>query len=293
MTYVEFPFDQIFELHVKKKDEPPDGEYPAGAPYCGRYGYGARMEEVPGLISAVPYGPNQQAPMIGTFPTSYAHGGINHPLPGSPETFTAAPFGLHVFALWLGPQVITFSNNQLIGIQDEFGKTGLYGWVEHMATGQSGGIAIVVKSYTINLEWAGNWSSHADGVGLGFTHIAPGYSGPVPRPAEPAEVLGSARGGSGSFFYDFKAADYWHGNIEVDEGNQFDPGLGGPAYLWWMSRRGSGSWGASAQFMTSVLLGLGDWYTWEIIAECQLFPAWPAGRGKLPPVPLSLRYGRF
>jgi len=36
MTYVEFPFDQIIDLHVKKKDEPPDG----GPDYGGACGSG-------------------------------------------------------------------------------------------------------------------------------------------------------------------------------------------------------------------------------------------------------------
>ena len=30
MTYVEFPFDQIIDLHVKKKDEPPPDGLPPG-----------------------------------------------------------------------------------------------------------------------------------------------------------------------------------------------------------------------------------------------------------------------
>jgi hypothetical protein len=279
-VFVEDPWSRIVAVHWEDDGEPEPPEY--GPPYCGRYGYGAIMADTGTLITAIPYGPNQLPPMVGTYATSGPHGGINHPLPGNPETLTAAPYGLIAQTIWLGANHITFTNNQLIYIPDQSGNIGSYGWIEHMATGHTAptsppGVPLVVKSYTINMEWVGHWVDPLDECGLGFTHPIPGWSGAIPRPSEPAVVLGSDLGGSASFFYDFKAEAYWNNDIHVTEENQFDPGLGGPAYVWWMSRRKTGTgytvWGSTSQFMVTTIVGLGDHYTWEIIADCQPFPA--------------------
>ena len=129
---------------------------------------------------------------------------------------------------------------------------------------------IVIKSYTINMEWVGHFSDPLHEVGLGFTHPIPHWSGSVPRPSVPAVTLGSNLGGSASYFYDFKYFTY--GITPVTESNQFNPGLGGPTYVWWMVRQaGFTSWSAQSQFMRSTIIGPDDHYTWEIVAECQLF----------------------
>jgi hypothetical protein len=284
MVFVEDPWSRIVAVHWADEGgptEPPD----RGPPYCGRYGYGARVEDIGAVRSAVPFGPNQLPPMIGTFstasntgPAGERYGGFDratlHPMP----TLTAPSSGLVVTNIFLSDSNMTFTNNQLIGIQDVSGNVGMINWAVPMAEGQNAtGIPIVIKSYSIEMEWLGHYVDPLDEVGLAVSHPRPGYTGAVPRPPGPAVVLGSALGGSGSFFYDFKYAAWARGDIHVTEANQFDPALGGPALLWWMARRKTGTgmtaWSASAQFMASTLVGLNDHYTWEVIATCQTMPA--------------------
>lgn len=276
--YIESPFDPIVDVHWKKKkpDGPPDPGL--GPPYCGRYGWGSVVAFIdPGTIGSLPYGPNQFIPMVGTFSTVKAdrvYGGLSpdgefmlEPTP----TMTATADGLHVQAIYLGSTTMSFSTNQLMFIRDFNGLAGVFSWVVPMAEGQTAdGIPMVIKTYTINMEW---FSAFAEAeVGLGISHPIPGFSGTVRGPTVPAVILGNSAGGSASYTYDFKYVDWAKGNIRVNEGNQYDPNLGGPALLWWMERRASPTWTVRSQFMSQILFGLDDHYTWEIVAGCQPRP---------------------
>jgi hypothetical protein len=283
MVFVEDPWSRVVAVHWADDGGPTEPPVP-GAPYCGRYGYGARMEDIGTLITALPFGPNQLPPMAGTFSTGSntgegggaRYGGLNGALMHPVETMTAAPYGLVATSIFLGPATMTFTNNQLMSMQDAGGEYGSIGWVVPMAEGQTtfGGIPIpiVIKSYAISMDWAGSYVDPDDEVGIGISHPIHDFTGVVLPPPEPAVVLGPRLGGSGAFVYDFKYAEWASGNIHVNEGNQYDPGLGGPAFLWWMTRRAGGTWNGSGQFMLSTLVGLGDDYTWEIVGTCQPEP---------------------
>jgi len=278
--FVEDPWTRVVAIHFEEDPEPTPG-VPA---YCGRYGYGAATgTSSTGIITSIPYGPNQLPPMTGTFSTTNATGPAGEQygsLTGNPmhptATLTAPGGGLVATSIFLLGNEITFTNSQLMFIQDVAGGYGTIGWSVPMATGNPTGTRpIVIKSYTIEMAWA----SHAgEEVAIGVSHPVPGHTGTLPRPTVPAAEFGTTSSGSATFVYDFKYAQWARGEIVVTPENQFDPNLGGPAILWWMNRRrnGDGSytpWGAGSQFMWNIIIGhRDDHYTWEIIAECQLQP---------------------
>ncbi len=275
--YVEYPTDVTTALHWADDDddEEPPPPPPPPIPTGNVYGYGTIVAPTGGIIGAVPYGPIQKAPFVGKFndplnPLPVLSGGLEHPYDGG--VITASPDGLHAASLLLNPSALVFTNTQLSLLRDATGKLAPNGWTVPMAIGGS----VVVKSYTIKMEWSGGFVDGADQVGLGITHPisgAPGVAVKVPAPPEPFLILGSRREGSASYKYDFKYAAWFLGNSPVNTGNQFDPSIGGPAYLWWMTRRLAGDgtygpWGAG-QFMLSTVVGLGDHYTWQIASEIE------------------------
>jgi hypothetical protein len=279
--FVEDPTMRIVGVHWADDDGGPP-EPPTDTAYCGAYGFGARMELRGSLITAIPYGPNQFPPMVGTFSTTggnigpagenygFMAGVPLHPI----DTMTAAPYGLIAYWPFLEGNFLTFTNQQLAGIQDYTGAIGTIKWAVPMATGRNAsGVPIVIKKYTVNMSWLSHFVAAGDQVGIGISH--PLTSPPVgfvyrPPPA-PHQVLGPRSGGSGTFVYDFKYEQL--GDVAITVDNQYDRALGGPAWVWWMTRSASGAWGGSQIFMGTTLVGLNDWYLWDIVAECQPMPA--------------------
>ena len=275
--YGESPLERITDVHwKKKKDPPPDDGHPP--PYCGRYGYGGKMDFLnPGLITSLPYGPNQFPPFVGTFRTDSNigsdgtdYGAIGTPMLDPPPTLTAG-YGLHAASLGLNSTSLDFTNNQLIGIPTGYGSTGV-SWTVPMVGGYEGRVPRVIKSYTLTFEWAGAYGGE-DEFGIGISHPKLGtYT--AKAPPEPF-MSGLQSGGAISFTYDFKWLEWAKNEIIVNDSNQFDPTLGGPAMLWAMARRKTGAtfqpWGSRGYF-ASAQIGLGDWYTWEIVAACQPMP---------------------
>lgn len=271
--YIEDPLDRIVDVHWKKKPpEPPDPEVGS---YCGRYGYGGMWVEIPGALVIAPYGPNLFIPFVGTFKTDVhdpVYGGLTAPKESMAEpvdTMTAYDSGLHATGINLLGNSMEFSNFQIQSIASKSGLVGQFRWTVPMATGRSADDKpMVIKTYTIKMDWLG--IGLEGDFGIGISHRVP-RSGPLQPPPEPA-VFGSQAGGSLSYVYDFRYADWQQGNIPVNAGNQYDPKLGGPAFLWSMSRGpGGGAWGGSPIFgMTGGYVG--SWYTWEIIGACQPQP---------------------
>lgn len=278
-VFAEFPVDNIVAVHWDDEGPPPEPP-DHGPPYCGRYGWGLYVEDP--FSSVIPYGPNQLPPMTGTFftasntgPEGERYGGLNRPLLYPVETLTAFE-AMHVTNIFLDGNAMTFTNNQLIGLQDSEGNRGTVRWRVPMAEGQdSAGVGRIVKSYTIDMEWFSHLDlGSIDEVGIGISHPIPHWTGALPQPPEPAMVLGLLYGGSASFVYDFKPDTYWQ--TPINESNQFDPDVGGPVYLWWMQRQEVGigqltAWGATSQFMVTTVLASTDYYIFEIVAECQRF----------------------
>ena len=279
--YIEDPIGRIVDVHWKKKKDdepPPDPGYPPA--YCGRYGYGSKMDLAPsGIITALPYGPNQFPPFVGTFRTDgntgadgTQYGRISTPMRDPVPTLTAGQ-GLHAGGVVLNATALDFSNNQLAGIPNDFGGTGV-NWSVPMVGGYEGRVPRVIESYDINFEWVNVQPGiAADEFGIGISHPKSGTftAKPPPQPF----MSGLQSGGTISFVYDFKWLEWAKGEIVVTDANQFDPTLGGPALLWAMTRRKIGAsyqpWGSYGYFM-GPMIGLGDWYTWEIIAACQPQP---------------------
>lgn len=269
----ESPLERVVDVHWKKKkpDEPPGGD--TNPPYCGHYGWGTIQGFVnPGLISALPYGRNQFIPFVGTFSTTKAdpvYGGLtlsNESMMTPVDTITAAPYGLHAISILLQYTDMVFTNGQLMAIPDLQGRIGQFNWTVPMAYGQSpDGAQMVIKTYTINMAW--HTSNDAE-WGLGITHP---WSGAVAAPPAPFVVF-AAGDGAASYTYQFKVKEWLTFTAVPDAGNQHDPDLGGPGFLWWMSRRPGSSWSADTRFMLSTLIAVDDWYTWEIVGSCQPMP---------------------
>lgn len=274
MSYFgESPLERIVDVHWKKKDgDPPNPGDDNNPPYCGRYGYGA----VVGGPSALPFGPNAFIPMVGSFSTTKGdpvYGGLTYPktaMLNPVDMITAYPAGLHATFILLQASNIVFSNVQLNGIVDFQGNLGHFNWTVPMATGQSAdGIPMVIKSYTIRMEWSRSFveiSPPPGTYGLGMSHPTLGTS----PPREPFMILGSTQGGSASYTYDFKVKEWYTGQAT---GDTHDPNVGGNAILWWMERHAREErWSATTHFMDTTLIVENDWYTWEIIGNCQPFP---------------------
>src|SRR6185369_228358 len=114
-------------------------------PYCGRYGYGAIVAVLAsegGLTSTIPYGPDQLPPMIGTFSTTSntgpggaRYGGLSRPLLHPVETMTASAYGLIATNIVLDNGFVSFTDQQLMGLQDANGNVGTVRWNVPMATG--------------------------------------------------------------------------------------------------------------------------------------------------------------
>lgn len=253
MSYAEFPFDQIVNVHFGSSGGGGGGPSP---PYCGSYGYGEIVEDIGPLITGVPFGPIVKAPFAGTFNVIAPNGingedgGLEHPLGfgDTRTTIAGATYGLIPQNMALTDSDLIFTNFQLLELLDPQGHPAPNGWIVPMA---SGGVVLdpiqhtvafnYAVSYTIDMEWT---SANGDGeVGLAFTSGA--------TPSIPDVVLGTADGGSATYVYDVVP--------------------GQTAFLWWMTRReGLTGWTANTQFMGDVLVGLGDNYAWTITASCAI-----------------------
>jgi hypothetical protein len=276
-VFVEDPWTRIVGGRKKKKPpEPPD----RSPPYCGRYGFGSIVIDLGGI----PYGPNQFAPMIGTFWTNQMNfvgdlqvGGLS-PAILAPPTLNAGPYGIYAANMYLSSSNLSFTTNQLyFGLPDPNGRYGVYRWVVPMVGGQDAdGIPRVIKSYIINVDFAGRaLAGDYDAFGIGISHPLPTVSVAEPVQINPPPVPAAIVSPGDTYIYDFQYERWANNESRVDEGNQFDPNLGGPAVLWWMAQpHGSSGWlRAQNVFMaTNILIGVGDWYTWEVIAECQAMP---------------------
>lgn len=259
MPFIEDPFlHRIVNCHFGSGSggTPP----PPPSPYCGSYGYGEIMAEIStpsgSLITGVPYGPILQAPFAGEFFTIAPNGidgndgGLLHPLPfGDTRTsIQGAAYGLTAQNIELSDN-LTFTNFQLLELLDPSGNPAPNGWLVPMAYGGVGVAPDIlfnrVVSYSVDMAWNCDTAESEDEVGLAITRLGD------PAPTAPDVVLGPRSAGSATYVYDLAA--------------------NGNALLWWMTWRGPGtSWVASNQFMGSILLGLGDNYTWTITASCAL-----------------------
>jgi hypothetical protein len=286
MSYTEFPTDRIVDVHFKSHIGPPPPN-PFGEPYCGSYGYGAVIETVGFVVSAVSTGPNIFPPFIGTFSLITAngpngiYGGLNHPYRGAPTTMTAAPYGLIASSLALNATSLDFTDQQLMSLSDlPFVPVGGFGWTVPMVKGgvlidpshpEFGYIQLVIDTYDI--EWKADPAIGAFEFGLGISHP---LSNPPPgnifsAPPEPQVI-----GGSGSYTYDFQWK-LWIDDLlpPITTANQYDATIGGPALLWWMQRRtGAPNWDTTnTQFGGFANGVIGDSYTWEIRATCMPEPS--------------------
>jgi hypothetical protein len=275
--YVEDPTMQIVDVRLKKKK--PD-EFPPepGTSYCGRYGHGL-IVDAPNHVR--PYGTNQLPPMVGTFytdkpnvgPEGERYGNIVGIMLDPVETLTAAFDGaMNVLGMTLRDSDIEFTNNQLGQIPDINSNRGGIHWRVPMAEGEnSAGVPVVIKSYTIHMEWQNTTPSLPCQLGLGMSHF---LGRTINKPKEPFLVLGDYLTGIATYTYDFKWLE-WYNGIIVTPDNQFEPATGGPAFLWLMDRHFNGtSWGAwsAVGSLGFPLFGPGDYYVWEIVAECQPMP---------------------
>jgi hypothetical protein len=279
------PWHTIIAVQWDKKPEepPPPPPPPSGQPYCGSYGYGEIVQSVsPDRISAVPYGPILKAPFVGTFSTrlpvgpggrdghlSHVNTDLSHLDDNGAPIITADPFGNIATSILLEYTSLSFTNFQLLGeLINADGSPDNNGWTVPMA--QGGFPPNVVTGYNIRMDWniVSGTVDDRDQVGLGMTH--PFKVGTLPAPSVPFAILGSRTGGSASYFYDFKYLDFARRGIGIfTEANQFDPAVGGPAVLWWMSKRWfETEWFASSEFMWNILSQIGDNYTWQITATC-------------------------
>ena len=312
-VYTEFPVDLVTNIHFKKKNGGDSSPCVDSDLLCNHYGYGQTIAWAPGpIITSVPFGPNQNPPFVGTYSTigtngpGGIYGGVLHPIADSNgnliTTLTGSTGGsLSYIAqfLQLTGSSLIFTNFQLLSLVDPISHaTGWEEWIVPMAEGsvctqigtEPGGvdkdgnpieipvispIPQVIKSFTINMAW--QTAGRGDLVGVGISHplTATGIVTPPPVPQFPVGSLGG--GGSGSVTYDFKYAEWaaasLTGDYIITEANQYDVGVGGPAFVWWMTNRGTG-WTAASEgpFMLGTINALGDWYTWEVVAACQPLP---------------------
>lgn len=287
-VFVEDPWSRIVDVHWKKKSGSPPDFVPSPS-YCGHYGFGSIMTNTGTVITGRPFGSNQFAPFVGSYFLNKMNtsdelftGALTGPPVGTgPDTVeSAAPNGLHANLVMLGPGFLLFTNTQIQAYQAfPGGPIGTLNWAVPTAQGQeTEGVFTVIGSYDIDVQYerpSGFGGGDQFQFGIGISHPLPG--GALVGPPEPVVVVGNGDAGAGSFSYDFKYADYAADNIHFDAGNQFDPSTGGPAYLWWMRRRnlgsGFGAWSSSSQFMANILLGVGDFYLWDIVANCTTYTA--------------------
>ena len=292
MSYTEFPTDRIVDVRFKKKSDGPPPPNPFGDPYCNVYGYGAIIEQVGFVITAVPFGPNIFPPFTGTFSLvglngpQGLYGGLTAPYRGA--TTMTAGIGLIAAGMLLTGSTLDFTNQQLMELSDPpYAPVGTYGWTVPMVGGgvprdptkpELGYIPMVIDTYEI--EWNAEPASGALEFGLGISHpLSNPPSGTIlSAPPEP-----QVPGGSGSYSYDFQWKAWALGELPpITEANQYDATIGGPAFLWWMQRRTgiTQNWSSTnSQFGGFATGFIGENYTWQISATCMPEPPlFPPGR---------------
>jgi len=279
--FAESPFTRIVDVHWKKK-KPDDGSPGDNPPYCGRYGWGEIVVAEGGYRG--PYGPNQFIPFVGTYSTRKhdpVYGGLisDSPMRSPVDSMTAPAPGTGQFpanSILLAMTGMGISNSQIAGIINWEGQMGHFYWSVPMASGQSpDSKSMVVKSYTITVEYTSAYDEPNSMFGLGLSHP---IKGEVHAPPKPLLIVGSFAHGAASYTYDYKVKETMNYENIPNESNQFDPGLGGDAFLWWMETRpgllppDELTWSANPDFMDRTLNGVGDYYFWSIVANCEPMP---------------------
>jgi hypothetical protein len=266
-VYTEFPVDLVTDVHFKQK--PDDGGSPSWdfTGYCSPgYGFGASGTVYwnESLGNSVPYGPNQYAPFVGTFPTSKLsqsadgktiYGSLLVPPVPDPGTITATPYGNHALSVQLDPLSLRFITTQLM----DFVPLGQVEWLVPMAMGvDHAGIPINVLKYQIDMTWsAATGINVAYEYGIGVHYPLPD-GGVSPLPDEPTVSFGIGAS-SGTYIWEVPYGD--------PDPNKYKPILG------WMRRGwddiGSGGWVGDDAFMVNTLQHpAANFYTWKVTPTC-------------------------
>jgi hypothetical protein len=279
MSYVEFPTDVIIDVHFKKKSGgPPTGPCPDGAPYAGSYTYGAHVAQVGYVITYTP--DNAVEPFVGSFKSGEVYGPSGHygalsTTPDPDVVITAGIYGLAAAAMTLNPTSLMFTNAQIMQLvaQGEHSPGGV-NWVVPMVTGSErfpdgSCIPHVIDHYHVELSWS-DAAPYSDLWGFGIVHPMT-HGGPIVAPPVPNGPIGN---GFLALDYDFQWKNWvlneWG---EINEGNQYDASIGGPAVIMLMvGNATSGRWTSWGWFGATGQVP-GDKYQWTVSATTILEPS--------------------